>query len=63
MLLGRGAERLEQADFAGALGDGDEHDVHHQDAGDGQADCGNAGDAEGQCAEQACRRWQARHPG
>jgi hypothetical protein len=48
-----GAERLEQADFGRALGDRDEHHVHHQDAGDGQADRRDAGDGEGHRAEQA----------
>jgi hypothetical protein len=58
-----GAERLEQADFGAALGDRDEHHVHHQDAGDGQADRGDAGDGEGHRAEQAVERWRARRPG
>ena len=31
-----GAEGFEEADFAGALGDGDEHDVHDADAADAE---------------------------
>jgi hypothetical protein len=58
MVRAGGAERLEQPDFAGTLGDGDEHDVHDQDAGHRQADRGNAGDAKGQGAEQAVESGQ-----
>jgi hypothetical protein len=46
------AERLEQADLAGALGHGDQHHVHHQDAGHRQADRGDAGHRRGQRAQQ-----------
>ena len=33
-----GADGFSDADLAGALGDGDEHDVHHADAADDEAD-------------------------
>ena len=34
-------DRLPDADLAGALGDGDEHDVHHPDPADEQRDRGD----------------------
>ena len=37
----RGADRLADADLARALGDRDEHDVHHADAADEQRDAGD----------------------
>src|ERR1700755_3460462 len=37
-LLARRAERLAQAYLEGAFGDGDEHDVHHDDAADEERD-------------------------
>src|SRR5919206_983194 len=37
-LLARRAERLAQPYLEGALGDGDEHDVHHDDAADEERD-------------------------
>jgi hypothetical protein len=39
-LLG-GADGLADADFAGALGDRDQHDVHDADAADHEADAGD----------------------
>ncbi len=36
------ADRFSDADLASALGDGDEHDVHHADAADDEADGGEA---------------------
>ena len=38
MFVLRGADGFADADFAGALGDGDQHDVHHADAADHEAD-------------------------
>ena len=40
-LAGAGADGEADADLAGALGDGDEHDVHDADAADEQADAGH----------------------
>ena len=39
-----GAERLADADLAGALGDRDQHDVHDPDAADHQAHRRDAGE-------------------
>src|ERR1700689_915882 len=41
-ILAFGAERLADADFTGALGDRDQHDVHDDHAADYQGDGGNA---------------------
>src|SRR5437870_1870270 len=38
-----GADRLADADLAGALGDRDQHDVHDPDAADEQGEPGDAG--------------------
>ena len=38
------AERLAHADFAGAFGDRDQHDVHDDDAADDQRNAGDGGD-------------------
>ena len=37
------ADRHAQADFAGALGDGDVHDIHDADAAHHERDAGDAG--------------------
>src|SRR5690606_10565785 len=39
-----GAQRAPDADLAGPLGDGREHDVHDADAADEQGDAGDGGD-------------------
>ena len=40
--LALGTDGLADTDLPGALGDGDQHDVHNADAADGQGDGGNA---------------------
>ena len=44
MSLPARAEGFAYADFAGALGDGDQHDVHDDDAADDQRDAGDGRD-------------------
>ena len=53
-----GADGHAQADLAGALGDGDEHDVHDADAADDER---NRRDAQQQCAHQARGRSERLH--
>ena len=47
-----GTEGLEQADFGGTLRHRNQHHIHHQNAGHGEADRGDAGDGQRQRAEQ-----------
>src|SRR6185312_9768113 len=46
-----GADGHANADFAGPLGDADEHDVHDPHATDDQRDAGDRGDHHGQRAD------------
>ena len=50
------AERLADADFAGALGDGDEHDVHDDDAADDQRDGGDGCDDGAEAVEDVAKQ-------
>ena len=43
-----GADRLADADLAGPLGDGDEHDVHDADAADEQRDRRDGAEQDGE---------------
>ena len=47
------AERFADADFARALGDGDEHDVHDADAAEGEGEESDGSEEEGHDAEDA----------
>src|SRR5947209_13717860 len=51
-LLARRAQSFAQADLEGALGDGDEHDVHHDDAADKERDGRDGNDHSRDAARQ-----------
>ena len=46
------ADGFSNADFAGALGDGDEHDIHNPDATDNQGDTSDEGEHAGDEGEE-----------
>ena len=50
-----GAQRLEQTDLAFALRYRDQHHIHDQDPGNGQADGGDAADGQRQRTEDAVK--------
>src|SRR5947209_1386270 len=55
-----GADGLADADLFGALGDGDEHDVHHADAPDEERHAGDGDQHEGGCAGELSVNLQQR---
>ena len=54
-VVGGGAEGFADADLAGALGDGDEHDVHDADAAEREREQGDGGEEDGHGVEDVAR--------
>ena len=51
-----GAERLAHADFARPLGDGDEHDVHDDDAADDERNAGDGHDHDAEVIQDVAQQ-------
>ena len=58
-VAGGGADGFADADLTGAFGDGDEHDVHHADAAEGEGEGGDGSEEEGHDGEDALGKLRA----